>query len=191
MTLSLTTDPKKKILYIVTFFIVLYILVELSGLRSQISPEAIQEIFLQHTILGLFLFCLAYSVGNLAYIPGWVFLVGAVFALGKEWGGSASYLAAICSSALSFFLIRSLGGTALRSLNNQWADRIFLHLDQRPILSVTILRLVFQTLPAINYALALTDLRFRHYIIGTLIGLPLPIFLYCYFFETIFHYILN
>jgi len=166
-------------------------MMEISGLRSQIAPGAIKEIFLRHTVLGLFFFCLAYSVGNLVYIPGWIFLVGAVFALGKEWGGMASFLAALCSASISFFIIRSVGGTALRSLNNKWADRIFSHLDQRPILSVAIRRLLFQTLPAINYALALTDLRFRHYMIGTLIGLPLPIFLYCYFFETIFQYLLD
>ncbi len=191
MTISLATYPKKKLLYIVAFFVALYLMMEISGLRSQIAPGAIKEIFLRHTVLGLFFFCLAYSVGNLVYIPGWIFLVGAVLALGKEWGGMASFLAALCSASISFFLIRSVGGTALRSLNNKWADRIFSHLDQRPILSVAILRLLFQTLPAINYALALTDLRFRHYMIGTLIGLPLPIFLYCYFFETIFQYLLN
>lgn len=191
MTISLATDPKKKLLYIVAFFVALYLMMEISGLRSQIAPGAIKEIFLRHTVLGLFFFCLAYSVGNLVYIPGWIFLVGAVLALGKEWGGMASFLAALCSASISFFIIRSIGGTALRSLNNKWADRIFSHLDQRPIISVAILRLLFQTLPAINYALALTDLRFRHYMIGTLIGLPLPIFLYCYFFETIFQYLLN
>ncbi len=191
MTISLATYPKKKLLYIVAFFVALYLMMEISGLRSQIAPGAIKEIFLRHTVLGLFFFCLAYSVGNLVYIPGWIFLVGAVLALGKEWGGMASFLAALCSATISFFIIRSVGGTALRSLNNKWADRIFSHLDQRPIISVAILRLLFQTLPAINYALALTDLRFRHYMIGTLIGLPLPIFLYCYFFETIFQYLLN
>ena len=191
MTISLAIDPKKKLLYIVAFFVALYLMMEISGLRTHIAPEAIKEIFLRHTVLGLFFFCLAYSVGNLVYVPGWIFLVGAVLALGKEWGGMASFLAALCSASISFFLIRSVGGTALRSLNNKWGDRIFSHLDQRPILSVALLRLLFQTLPAINYALALTDLRFRHYMIGTLIGLPLPIFLYCYFFETIFQYILN
>ncbi len=191
MTISLATYPKKKLLYIVAFFVALYLMMEISGLRSQIAPGAIKEIFLRHTVLGLFFFCLAYSVGNLVYIPGWIFLVGAVLALGKEWGGRASFLAALCSASISFVIIRSVGGTALRSLNNKWADRIFSHLDQRPIISVAILRLLFQTLPAINYALALTDLRFRHYMIGTLIGLPLPIFLYCYFFETIFQYLLN
>ena len=191
MAISLTTDPKKKLLYIVAFFTLLYIIVELSGFRSALSPENIKALFLQHPFGGLFLFCLAFSIGNLLYVPGWVFLVGAVFALGKEWGGVATFAAALCSSVISFVLIRRLGGTALRSLNNRWADWAFAHLDERPVLSVSILRFMFQTLPALNYALALTGLRFQHYLIGTIFGLPIPIFLYCYFFEIIFQHLLN
>ena len=46
--------------------------------------------------------------------------------------------------------------------------------------------MVFQTVPPLNYALALARLMFHHYILGTLLGLQLPIFIYCYFFEFIF-----
>jgi len=77
------------------------------------------------------------------------------------------------------------------SFNNKWADRIFSHLDERPILSVTLRRLLFQTLPVLNYALALANIRFRHYLVGTFLGLPIPIFLYCYFFEIIFKHVLK
>ena len=85
-------------------------------------------------------------------------------------------MAALCSSTISFLLIRAVGGTALRSFNHRWADKIFVHLDERPILSVAVLRLVFQTLPALNYALALADIRFPDYLAGTVLGLPIPIF---------------
>ena len=141
--------------------------------------------------MGLVLFCAAFTAGNLLYVPGWVFLVGAVFALGKEWGGAATFSAAMCSSVVSFMLIRAVGGTALRSLSHKWADKIFARLDERPVLSVTLLRLLFQTLPALNYALALADIRFRHYLVGTFLGLPIPILLYCYFFEIIFQHLLK
>ena len=190
MKISLTTDPKKKLLYIVAFFLVLYVVVEVTGFRVHLSPTTIKGLFLTHTLWGLVLFCLAFSVGNLLYVPGWVFLVGAVFALGKEWGGVATFSAAICSSIVSFILIRGVGGAALRSFNHKWADKIFAHLDERPIFSVTLLRLLFQTLPALNYALALADIRFRHYLLGTIFGLPLPILLYCYFFDTLFRHLL-
>ncbi len=186
MDLSPTISPKRKLLYIVLFFAVVYLTVELSGLRSRLSPAYIRDLFWQHETWGVVLFCLAFSAGNLLYVPGWVFLMGAVFALGKEWGAVVTYGAALCSAGISYALIRTMGGSALRSLNHKWADRVFAHLDERPILSVTLLRLMFQTLPALNYALALANIRFRHYLIGTFLGLPIPIFLYCYFFEIVF-----
>lgn len=190
MNFSLTTDPKKKLLAIAVFFVLLYVVVEVTGLRSNLSSEVIENLFFAYPVWGIALFCLAFSLGNLLYVPGWVFLVGAVFALGKEWGAVATLVAALCSSTISFFLIRAVGGTVLRSFNHRWADKVFAHLDERPIMSVAVLRLLFQTLPALNYALALADIRFRDYLVGTILGLPLPIFLYCYFFELIFQHLL-
>ena len=189
MSVALTSDPPKKLLAIIAFFAVLFLIVEISGLRAQLSPETIRALFAQHTLIGLVLFCVAFSVGNLLYVPGWVFLVGAVFALGKEWGGVATFIAGLCSSTLSFYVIRYFGGTALRSVNHRWADKLFQHLDKRPIVSVAALRLLFQTLPALTYALALANIRFRHYFVGTFLGLPIPIALYCYFFEIVFQYV--
>jgi uncharacterized membrane protein YdjX (TVP38/TMEM64 family) len=191
MEFSLITDPKKKLLSIVAFFVLLYVVVEVTGLRIHLSPDVIKGLFFAYPVWGIVLFCLAFSLGNLLYVPGWVFLVGAVFALGKEWGAVATLVAALCSSTISFFLIRAVGGTALRSFNHRWADKVFFHLDERPVLSVAVLRLIFQTLPALNYALALADIRFRDYLGGTILGLPLPIVLYCYFFELIFQHLLK
>lgn len=44
---------------------------------------------------------------------------------------------------------------------------------------------MFQTMPAQNCALAPSGLRLRHYLAGTLLGLPLPIALYCLFFDAV------
>jgi len=191
MNFFLTMDSKKKLLSIGAFFVFLYVVVEVTDLRSHLSPDVIKSLFFAYPVWGIVLFCLAFSLGNLLYVPGWVFLVGAVVALGKEWGGAATLMAAMCSSTISFLLIRAAGGTALRSFNHRWADKIFAHLDERPILSVASLRLMFQTLPALNYALALADIRFRDYLAGTVLGLPVPIFLYCYFFELVFQQLLH
>jgi uncharacterized membrane protein YdjX (TVP38/TMEM64 family) len=43
--------------------------------------------------------------------------------------------------------------------------------------------MLFQTVPALNYTLAMSGIRFRDYLIGTLLGLPIPIALYCVFFD--------
>jgi hypothetical protein len=33
----------------------------------------------------------------------------------------------------------------------------------------------------------MSGIRFRHYIFGTLLGLPVPIALYCLFFDYVWH----
>ncbi len=76
MPISLTSDPKRKLLFIVVFFVGVFILVEIMGLRSHLSPETIRALFAEHTLVGLVLFCLAFSIGNLLYVPGWVFSWG-------------------------------------------------------------------------------------------------------------------
>ena len=43
------------------------------------------------------------------------------------------------------------------------------------------LRVLMQTAPALSYTLALSGVKFRDYLIGSLVGLPLPIASYCIF----------
>ena len=82
-----------------------------------------------------------------------------------------------------FFTIRFLGGDALRKLDSGVAVRLLRHLDAHPIRNILLLRMLFQTVPALNYALAMSGVPFRAYLIGTLLGLPLPIAAYCVFFD--------
>ncbi len=142
-----------------------------------------QQRILENKISGLLIFVLLFSLGNLIQIPGWVFLAAAVLALGKTWGGIATYVAASVSCILTFLTIRWIGGDALRQLKNKTAARLLRQINAHPIKSVLLLRILFQTVPALNYALALSGVKFRDYLIGTLLGLPLPILLYCLFFD--------
>jgi uncharacterized membrane protein YdjX (TVP38/TMEM64 family) len=84
---------------------------------------------------------------------------------------------------VTFLVIRFIGGNALRELKSKTAQRLLGRLDAHPIQSVVLLRVLFQTVPALNYALALSGIPLRKYLAGTLLGLPLPIFLYCVFFD--------
>lgn len=174
---------KKRLLAVFLFLAILYAVFEYSGLRDHLSVGFLQQTIQQHWIGGLIIFTLLFSLGNLIQIPGWVFLAAAVLALGKTMGGIATYIAASVSCMITFFAIRLVGGDALRQLDNKIAVSLIRQLDARPVKSVLLLRMLFQTLPALNYALAISGIRFRHYMAGTLLGLPLPIALYCLFFD--------
>ena len=172
----------QRLVAVVLFLGVLLAVFEFSGLRGHFNLAFMRQVIEQHQIGGLLLFVLLFSLGNLIQIPGWIFLAAAVLTLGQLWGGVVTYVAAVVSCALTFLTIRALGGDALRQIKNRLAVRILGELDARPIGSVALLRLLFQTAPALNYALSMSGIGFRSYLIGTLLGLPLPIALYCIFF---------
>jgi uncharacterized membrane protein YdjX (TVP38/TMEM64 family) len=172
-----------RLLLVIGFLLGLFLLFEALGIRAQFSLEALQELILMHPVAGLLLFILLFTLGNLIQIPGWIFLAAAVLALGRVYGGIATYLAAIVSCVFTFLTIRYLGGNALRELDNRLAQRLLAGLDRHPLVSIIVLRTLFQTVPALNYSLALSGVPFRTYLLGTLLGLPLPIALYCLFFD--------
>lgn len=173
----------KKIALLFASIVAITALFEISGLRENFSLEFLRALIEANLVLGITLFIVMFAIGNLIQIPGWVFLAAAVLALGKINGGLVTYMAAVTSCLFTYGLVGVLGHSALRGLENPVAQKIFKQLDQHPVACVFGLRLIFQTLPIVNYALALSRLKFKHYLIGTLLGLPIPIFLYCWFFE--------
>jgi uncharacterized membrane protein YdjX (TVP38/TMEM64 family) len=178
-----TVRPYKRLLAVLLFLILLLAIFELSGLRSHFNLAYLHQQLVDNPITGLIVFILIFTLGNLVQIPGWIFLAAAVLALGKTWGGMATYAAAMVSCTVTYFSIRFVGGDALRSLNGKLATRLLGQLDAHPIRNIVLLRMLFQTAPPLNYALAMSGVRFRDYFVGTLLGLPLPIMAYCVFFD--------
>ena len=175
----------QRLLGVGLFLGVLLMAFEISGMRDHFHLAFVRQAISQHPIGGLAFFVLLFSLGNLIHIPGLIFLAAAVLTLGRVWGGAVTYVAAVVSCALTFLMIRALGGSALRLLQNRVAVRLLSELDARPIACVALLRVLFQTAPALNYALAMSGIRFRAYLVGTLVGLPAPIALYCLFFDIL------
>jgi uncharacterized membrane protein YdjX (TVP38/TMEM64 family) len=178
--------PRYTRLFAVLLLLVcLWAVVQFSGLKQQFSLQQIHDGFEHHVVLGLLVFTGLFAIGNLAQLPGWLYLAAAVLTLGQFWGGLATYLAAVTACCSTFWIVRGVGADALREFKGRWATRLFARLDARPIQSVLILRLLFQTVPALNVALALSGVSLRHYLLGTLLGLPLPIAVYSVFFHTL------
>ena len=180
-----TMRPAIRISAVCLFLLLLLVVFQISGLREHFNlPFLVQKIN-ENKLSGLFIFIIIFSIGNLIQVPGWIFLAAAVLTLGKTWGALATYVAATLSCMITFLIIRSIGGNALRQVKNKIAIRLLDKLDSHPVWNVVILRILFQTVPALNYALAVSGIKFLDYMVGTVLGLPLPIALYCIFFEFI------
>ncbi len=173
----------QRLLGVLLFLAVLALVFSLSGLRGHLNLAYVREQLEGHPVQGFFIFLLLFVLGNLVQIPGWLFLAAAVLALGQGMGCVVTYVAACVSCVLTFLLVRWLGGDALRALPGRWLLKTLEQLDAHPLRSTFIARVLFQTLPALNYALAMSGMRFRAYCLGTMLGLILPLMAYCYFFE--------
>jgi uncharacterized membrane protein YdjX (TVP38/TMEM64 family) len=120
-------------------------------------------------------FVVAFSVGQLLRIPGPVFVGVAILAYGRTTGTLVAVLGAVVSVTVSFIVVRAIAGQPLANVQRPIVRRFLSQIDKHPIAVVAILRLVFQTAPPLNYALAMTQVRLRDHLIGSALGLPLPI----------------
>jgi uncharacterized membrane protein YdjX (TVP38/TMEM64 family) len=91
--------PYFRLLSTFVFILCIYLNLEISGFRSQLTIEIIRLIFEDNFILGSLLFIDAFTLGNLAQLPGCLFLVASVFALGKVNGYLVTTAASLVSSA--------------------------------------------------------------------------------------------
>ncbi|MCO4792406.1 MAG: VTT domain-containing protein [Bacteriovoracaceae bacterium] len=176
-----------KAFLVISFLVIVFLVAELTGFREKITIDYIRQLFMEHKFIGSIVFISIFSLGNLLYIPGWIFLVGGVLAVGKFYGGCLAFAGGMSSSILSYVVVGFAGKDALRVLEkHKVAKKFFDHLDERPLRTIIVLRFIFQTAPFLNYALILSKVKFRDFFIGTFLGLPLPITLYCIFFEYLF-----
>lgn len=173
----------KGLLLVMMFLLVVVSIAQTTGWRETVSLGYLRQTLSEHQWSGLLTFMLLFSLGNLVQIPGWIFLVAAVLVLGRGIGGVVTYVSAVTSCAVTFLAVGFMGGDALRQIDSKVATRLLDHLHAHPVRNIVILRTLFQTLPALNYSLALSGTGFRNYMAGTLLGLPLPIAMYCLLFE--------
>ena len=172
-----------RLISVVVFVLILLMTIQVSGLRDNFNIAFIQNAFLSHKVGGVLLFVLLFSLGNLAQLPGLVFLAAAVVTLGQLWGGLVTFVAANISCLVTFLVFRYMRGDALLRVRSRFARKALKSLHARPVRSVAMLRIVFQTLPALNVTLALSGVAVRPYVAGTFVGLIPPIALYCVFFD--------
>jgi uncharacterized membrane protein YdjX (TVP38/TMEM64 family) len=153
----------------------LFVVARVSGLHAYLSAERIRAITTAAGPWGPIAFVVITCVGELVHVPGVVFVAAAVVAYGRTGGGALAFVGVLCAVSVSFLVVRTIGGKPLRALRSSLARRILSHLDGHPVRTIFLLRLLLWMAPQLNYALALSSVRFRSYLLGSALGLLAPI----------------
>lgn len=155
--------------------IALAVTVRLTGLTDHLTVEGIRAAVADAGVWGILLFVVAFAAGNVAQIPGFLFISAASVC----WGGAEAVAIALIGSvvavSLSFVIVRAVGGTPLAAPKAAWVRRVMDSLERRPVRTIALLRLVVWVAPPLNAALALSGVSFRQYLIGSTLGLAAPV----------------
>ncbi len=161
----------------------LFVLAKATGVSEHVTVDNLRRWMADAGAWGVLLFVVIFLVGELMQVPGLIFVAAAVLSYGRLWGGGLSYLTAVLSVCFSFAVVRTIGGQALGEIKQAWVRKALAKLDTNPIKTVAVLRVVLIMSPPLNYALALTNMKFRDYLIGSAIGLVPPVLIFVIFFD--------
>ncbi len=124
---------------------------------------------------GYLMFSGLFIIGSLIQIPAMIFVLAAILVYGPFEGMLISYLSVTLAMYINYLVIRYIGNNALHEIETKWVQRILLRLHQKPISTIVLLRLVFWASPLLNYTLAMTAVRPVHYVVGSSLGIILPL----------------
>jgi uncharacterized membrane protein YdjX (TVP38/TMEM64 family) len=142
---------------------------------ASLSTAHIRALVQHAGAAGVVVFVAAFCVGELLHVPGIVFVGAAVLAWGRLAGGAAAYLGALFAVSIAFAVVRAIGGQPLGEIRQPRLRAVLARLEQRPIATTAVLRLFLWLAPALNYALALSPIRYSDYLAGSAIGLVVPV----------------
>ena len=180
---AVTGTPRRRALRLLALAALLaglWLVADQSGLRASMTQDGIRQMMDDAGALGVVSYLIAFAAGQLAQLPGLAFVLAARVAYGPVLGFFVAYTGALLSVSVSFFLVRAVGGRALAGMKWSWARRALGRLEDRPLSTIIALRTLFALSPPLNYALAMSSTRFRHYFAGSAIGLVAPIAFYVF-----------
>ena len=126
-------------------------------------------------IWGFLLFTIICIAGSFLQLPALLFVVVAMLIYGHWQGTLYGGIGIIIGMIAQFYFVRIVGGRLLVEIKKPFIQRWLKRLDSNPLLTVIVLRLVLWAAPFLNYLLALTSLKGRDYIVGSIIGIIPPV----------------
>jgi uncharacterized membrane protein YdjX (TVP38/TMEM64 family) len=160
--------------------VTLLVLAKATGLTEHLHVPELRARMARAGWWGPVIYIAAFTVGELLHVPGTLFIAAAVLSYGRAWGTPLAFVGAVVSFSVCFVVVRAVGGRALGTIPWRFARRILAHLDEHPIRTVIALRLVLWLTPQLNYVLALSNISFRSYFVGSTTGLAIPVVVLAY-----------
>ena len=158
-----------------------------TGIWDDLSRDALRARVAAAGVWGFPLYVAAFSVALLIHFPGAgiLFVAVGVALWDRATGAALAYAGGLAGVLISFAIVRLVGGKPLAGVENRVARRVLARLESHPLLTVFILRCIFYVGAPVNYALALSGMRVRDYVVGSALGLAGPTAVLAIFWDVL------
>ncbi len=169
------TKKRLRLVTVVALLLGIYAYGQISGAAEEWSLAALRAEMEGAGLAGFGVYVMVFVTGQLMGVPAWLFFIAAAASYGPFAGFGASLLGALCSVSLTFGFVRGVGGQPLAEIEQPLIRKMMARLETRPLRTMIALRLIFISFPPMNYALAMSGVRFRDYFLAALVGVAPPI----------------
>lgn len=140
-----------------------------TGFHERITVEAVRELVSEAGVLGPIIFVLLFSLEGVG-VPGMIFMLTAIVVWPPWFAFLMNWLGAIAAGMLGFAYARYLGRDWVAARLPDRIRRFEAVVMKRSIRTVIMIRLFFFLAPPAHWALGLSPVSFRDFMIGSAIG---------------------
>jgi uncharacterized membrane protein YdjX (TVP38/TMEM64 family) len=152
---------------IITFTPIGAYLTDIKQVRAEIESAG---------IWGVIIFITIFVITALFNIPETGFIIMAFLIYDNIFfAASLNYVAGLLSAIATFYAGRLIGSGALSEIKSVRVKKLIASAENNPIKTLVIIRTIMIMNPIVGYALALTKISPRNYIIGNAVGIIVPV----------------
>jgi uncharacterized membrane protein YdjX (TVP38/TMEM64 family) len=140
-----------------------------TGIYEQVTVESVRKLVGDAGLLGPVVFILLFSLEGLG-VPGMIFMLTAIVVWPPWLAFLMNWLGAIAAGTVGFAYARYVGRDWVAAHLPDRIKRFEKAIDQRGIRTVIIIRLLFFLAPPAHWALGLSPVAFRDFMIGSAVG---------------------
>ena len=140
-----------------------------TGLHEDITVEAVRALVDEAGVLGPVLFVLLFSLEGVG-VPGMIFMLTAIVVWPPWLAFLMNWLGAIAAGILGFAYARYVGRDWVAARLPDGIRRFETAIVRRGIRTVIVIRLLFFLAPPAHWALGLSPVSFRDFLIGSALG---------------------
>jgi uncharacterized membrane protein YdjX (TVP38/TMEM64 family) len=174
-----------KIGIFIVVVLVIILIVFYTDLSPHLSPENLKKYLAISGSYAPLLFISAFMAGFFLRIPGFIFIILGAVVFGKLTAVLYSFIAITAGTSLTFFIARFFLRDTVSQLEIRGVKGLNKKIAQQGFLTVLLLRLLFFLIPPLNWMLGVTSVKYRDYLLGTLLGVSPGVIFFSFVFGDV------